>query len=314
MSINHLRKLDLNLLVALMALLEEQSVGAAATRLGLTQPGMSRALARLRETLGDPVLVRVGQKMAPTARALAIRPALERLLDDAARLMEVSEFDPARLDRVFRIAAVDAAIEAVLCHAVGEAGRQSPGCAFEFVNPGSDTLAALREGRLDFAVDVYPSSPRGYHYEHLYFNHYVVIARRCNAKGPPRALTRGDFTSLRHVKVVDSAGSQAEIEEALKKLRIRRQVAATASNFMSAASIVAQSAWIAVLPIGPATRAASRLPLDIFPLPMEVPKIPITLLWHERSEHDAASAWLRAQVRDAARRNTTPGRSPARTR
>ena len=314
MTVNHLRKLDLNLLVALMALLEEQSVGAAAARLALTQPGMSRALARLRQALGDPILVRVGQKMAPTARALAIRPVLERLLEDVSHLMQASDFDPARLDRVFRIAAVDAAIEAVLCHAVGEAGRQSPGSVFEFVNPGSDTLAALREGRLDLAVDVYPSAPRGYCFEHLYFNHYVVIAQRSKARGGRRALTREDFVSLRHVKVVDSAGSQAEIEDALKKLHIRRQVAATATNFMSAASIVAQSAWIAVLPIGPATRAASRLPLDILPLPMEVPKIPLTLLWHERSEHDAASAWLRAQVREAASRNATPGRSPARTR
>ena len=314
MTVNHLRKLDLNLLVALMALLEEQSVGAAAARLALTQPGMSRALGRLRQALGDPILVRVGQKMAPTARAVAIRPVLERLLDDVSRLMQASDFDPARLDRVFRIAAVDAAIEAVLCHAVGEAGRQSPGSVFEFVNPGSDTLPALREGRLDFAVDVYPSAPRGYCCEHLYFNHYVVIAQRSKRKTRPPTLTREDFISLRHVKVVDSAGSQAEIEDALKKLHIRRQVAATASNFMSAASIVAQSAWIAVLPIGPATRAASRLPLDILPLPMDVPKIPLTLLWHERSEHDAASAWLRAQVRDAASRNATPGRSPSRTR
>jgi DNA-binding transcriptional LysR family regulator len=295
MLASHLKQTDLNLLWSLIALLEERSVSRAAVRMNITQPGMSRALARLRETFDDPLLIRSGQSMVLTARALELIPQVERLLEGARLLVDPVQPELATLRCRFKIAAVDAAIEAVLCHAVSSMTSIAPGVAFDFVNPGNLTLAQLRDGHVDLAVDVYRDAPKEFRCERLYESKYVALVR-CDHQVVRTGLSRRDFERLMHVKIVESGGGAVEIDNALRQLGVTRNIAATTSSFSAAASIVARTDWLLTLPLGPATRAKRRHPVEIVDLPFSVRPIPLAMLWHRQSDHDFGHQRLRQEI------------------
>jgi DNA-binding transcriptional LysR family regulator len=295
MTKSHSRQADLNLLWSLMALLEERSVSRAAERMHITQPGMSRALARLRETFDDQLLIRSGQSMVLTARALELMPQVERLLEGANRLVDPVQPELVKLRRRFKIAAVDAAIEAVLCHAVSSMTSIAPGVAFDFVNPGNHTYAQLRDGQLDLAVDVYRDAPKEFRCEQLYESKYVALVRS-DHQVVTAGLKRRDFERLMHVKIVESGGGAVEIDNALRQLGVTRNIAATTSSFSAAASIVARTDWLLTLPLGPATRAKHRHAVEIIDLPFPVRPIPLAMLWHRQSDHDLGHQRLRNEI------------------
>lgn len=301
MRANHLRNVDLNLLVSLQALLQERSVSGAAEMLYMTQPGMSRNLARLRDAFDDPLLVRSGTRMTLTPRAKEIAPQLELLLASVTVLLHPRQPVAAKITRRFKIAAVDSAIESVLCYAISEISRTAPGVSFEFINPGDQTYTQLREGRVDIAVDVYRDTPPGFRLEQLYENRYVALLRR-NHPLLKKGLTKNDFEQLQHIKIVGSGGGAVEIDEELRRLNIRRQIVATTSSFSAAAALAAQTDWLSVLPINPAKRSTTRVAVEILELPFTVAPIPLTMLWHAQSHDDFVHAWLRREIRESVKK------------
>lgn len=301
MRANHLRNVDLNLLVSLQALLQERSVSAAAEMLYMTQPGMSRNLARLRDAFDDPLLVRSGTRMTLTPRAKEIAPQLELLLASATVLLNPRQPVAAKITRRFKIAAADSAIESVLCHAISKISREAPGVSFEFINPGDHTYMQLREGRVDIAVDVYRDTPQGFQLEQLYENRYVALLRRSHPL-LKKGLTKSAFEKAQHIKIVGSGGGAVEIDEELRRLNIRRQIIATTSSFSAAAALTAQTDWLSVLPINPAKRSTSRVSVEIAELPFTVAPIPLTMLWHAQSHDDFVHAWLRKEIRDSVKK------------
>jgi DNA-binding transcriptional LysR family regulator len=173
----NLRSIDLNLLVALQALLEDRSVTRAAHRLGVSQPALSRMLARLRAILDDPLLVRSGREMVPTPRAMELVGPLEAWLSDAAGPLTPATFEPASADGVIRIMATDDATEAVVTPLICDLARDAPGLRFELSALKSPVSAALTRGDADYALDTFPESLPGCHVQHLFDDSFVCLVR-----------------------------------------------------------------------------------------------------------------------------------------
>lgn len=286
-------KLDLNLLVALDALLRERSVTRAARRVGLTQPSMSRALGRLRAMLGDALFVRSGRGLVPTPRALALQPelggALERL---ATAVAEQRPFDPASAERTFHVSTADygMAILAPLVTArlFGQAARLR--LVLHAQSAGDDE--ALVDGRLDvLLVPRRPSTP-GCVWTKLLSDELVCLVRRDHpAIGAELSLAQ--YGSLGHVFVSPTLATAGVADQALGRRGLRRHVAVVVPSFLVAPVIAAESDLIATVPSRIAKLLVGRLPVRSFPVPLELPPVTVSMAWHERMRRDPAHAWFR---------------------
>lgn len=289
----NLRQVDLNLLTALDALLQHGSVTLAGRQLGLSQPATSRALARLRDLLGDPLLVSSGRAMLPTPRALRLREPVRRLLDDVRSVIHQPEFEPASVDGCFRINAPDATTIVVLSRVFAEVAREAPGLDFEVTSTTAGRIEAMSSGELDFAIDAFPRLPSHFERRRLIWDRLVCVCRR----GHPAAakgLSSAAYGSWPHVTI--DAAAHDILEAALKRQGIHRRHSFKTTNFIAAASIVAGTDWLLTLPSNLARRVATMLPLDIVDLPFEAPKLSLDLVWHERLDRDPAHRWLRSRI------------------
>lgn len=287
-------KLDLNLLVSLDVLLQEQSVGAAAARLHLSEPAMSRTLARIRKALGDPVLVRSGRAMVPTPRALAIHAEVHELVERASTVFTERSLDLAALGRTFTVQADDAVTAALFTRLRSEA----PGVSLRSAAGGAADPGALREGRIDLEVGVIGDRPPDVTVEPLLDDEDVGVVRA----GHPLLdgeITPERFAAADHVTTSRSGRLEGPIDTALAEHGLRRRVAASAPSSSSSLLIVLTTDLV-----GRACRRVhgpliERLGLVAFDLPVEVPPASLAMAWHRRYQTDAAHAWLRRCVRDA---------------
>lgn len=294
----NLRSVDLNLLVALDALVAERSVTRAGRRLGLSQPAASNALRRLRQTLDDPVLVRTSRGMVPTPRALGLIGPVRKLLAelDAALSMEKA-FDPARAEHVFRVAAVDHAWVALLPHLARLLAEQAPGVRLDFCAFSESIDDDLESGTVDAAILVGTANGRGagFRRAELYDDHFDCLVRRHHPR-VGRRLTLKRYLELGHVLASPRSRRGGLVDRALQKRGLVRRVHVIVPHFVAAPFVVAQTDLIATLPRGVARPFAAMLDLRVFPPPMAFEGGPWYLVWHERTLHDPAHAWLREQV------------------
>ncbi|MBL8376457.1 MAG: LysR family transcriptional regulator [Burkholderiales bacterium] len=296
------KNLDLQLLECFEALMRENSVSRAAERMGLSQPAMSEALARLRDRFDDPLLVRGREGMQPTPRALELAP---RVHDIVARLRELSTgaetFDPQTCVTRFRLATSDYSQFLLMPRLTEVLGGKAEGVSVDVLPVNIRRVEeALDLGEIDLAVAYFVEPPRALKHRPLYTEHYVGVAR----KGHPRITPSMDapwFAALRHVSVAPSGLNyfSGAIDSLLAAQGLHRRVAVTSPHFLLAAYLAANSDLVLALPSRAARRLAAMLPLMLFDIPLELPEIRIAMYWHERTHTSAAHQWFREQVREA---------------
>lgn len=302
MTLAHVTRMDLNLLLALHALLEERSVTRAATRLGLTQSATSRALARLRTHLDDPVLVRGRAGMVPTPRALALGPGLRRALEDLDALVGASRaFDPASATRTVHLATVDYAVAVLVPPLLARVAREAPGVSVVVHPLRADVSEQLEAGALDVVVTARRRAPAGVVWSALFEDRFVTVARR----GHPRVgstLSLERFCQLGHV-VVDPEGRHgtSAVDDELGRTGRTRRVVLRVPGFVAVPPVVADSELIATLPERLARRFVEAFQLHVVKTPVALPPLRIALGWHERARHDPGHVWFRRLLTEVAR-------------
>ena len=290
-----LSAIDMNLLVVLGALLETGSVKGAASRLGLSPSATSHALGRLRELLDDPVLVRAGQRMVPSARAEQLRPRVDRLLSDVVELLEpTDEVNPATMRRSFRLATTDYVDLLVVQPLSRRLAVEAPGVDL-YCSPIPGAVERLRNEQIDLAFGVFPQLPEDIEAAPMIEEDLVCVLR----KGHPRArgrFTRAQYAALGHVLTAPAGGTRAVVDTCLERHGLTRRVARTAPNFQAAAQLVEGTDYVLTLPRRIAERLCGPLDLVVRAPPLEVPPFVLEVIWHRRHGEDAAHRWLREQI------------------
>jgi DNA-binding transcriptional LysR family regulator len=279
-TIVNLSSIDLNLLLVLHTVLEERSVTRAARRLALTQPAVSNALARLRATLGDPLIVRAGRELRPTPRAIEMQARLRAGLGELAAVVDQPQFDPATTDRTFALA--DSEELSVLPRLAGLFARRLPRATFKLVTV-DDAASALAAGSADLALGPAALAGAGLLRRPLYDDHVVRVVRR----GHPHA--RSPARLARAPQIVVASGHAPARTDA--------RIAMVMPDYMSAALAVSQCDHVASLPRRFARSISRLLPLQI--LGSTTKSFPIALYWHERTRDDPGAAAFRAIVIEA---------------
>jgi DNA-binding transcriptional LysR family regulator len=308
------RTLDLNLLRVFDEVMAERSLTRAARNLSLTQPAVSNALRRLRETLGDELVQRSGQGMAPTPRALAIWPAVREALRQLQESLVPNEFVPGTANTTFVLAMADATAAEVMPGLVETLDQEAPGVSIRVVPLTTrDPRRLLDEETCDLAVGYFPSlladltaseqsgEPLPFSQQRLYDGEYVCVMRRDHplATGP---FTLNKFCAARHMLVSFSGRPYGFIDESLATLGRKRHVVLTVNQFFTAGRVVANSNLLTVLPrhFVRVTGIAEQLVLR--PLPFDVAPVHVDAVWHRRSQQRSAHVWLRQAVVRAADR------------
>lgn len=292
-------QLDLNLLTALDALLEEGSVTDAAARLHVSAPAMSRTLGRIRRATGDQILVRTGRTMTPTPHALALRATVHDLVQQAQLVLSPhTEVDLAALERTFVLKwhdALAAAAGPALLHSLR---AEAPGVRLRFLAEASTDTHDPRRGDIDLEAGASaPSSPEIRH-EIVGHDRLVLALRPAHplCRGP---LTLKDYAAAEHITVSRRGRLRDPIDDALEAQGVNRQVVAASPTNATALQFVRHHDLVAAVPELISRPLLDNLGLRTRPLPLAMPTIPIYLAWHQRYDNDPAHAWLRGQVRTA---------------
>lgn len=287
---------DLNLLITLDVLLAEGSVARAAQRLRLSPSAMSRALARLRETTGDPLLVRAGRGLVPTPRAVALREQVSRLVQDAhAVLRPAQSLDMARVERTFTLRTSEEFVEHVGPALLARIAREAPGVRLRFVNKTDKDSALLRDGRVDLETGVVdPTASPEVLTQALFRDRLVGVVRN----GHP--LSRGEISARRfaegqHVYVSRRGQERGQIDDALQALGLTRQISSIVAGFATAIALARDTDLVASVP---ERYVANRPELFCFALPVTLPPFTVAMLWHPRLDADLAHRWLRGCLRE----------------
>lgn len=286
---------DLNLLITLDVLLAEGSVARAARRLRLSPSAMSRALARLRETVGDPLLVRAGRGLVPTPRAHELREVVGRLVQDAESVLRPAALpDLARLSRTFTLRTSEGFVENFGPRLVARAGEEAPGVRLRFVQKTEKESASLRNGAVDLETGVVEeeTGPE-LRAQALFRDRFVGVVR----DGHPLAageITAERYASGRHVAVSRRESGRGLVDAALEPLE--REIVTIVGGFATALALVRASDLVATVP----ERHTGNLRegMHTFALPVAVPEITVSMLWHPRLHADPAHRWLRECVRE----------------
>lgn len=290
--------LDLRSFAALEALVAHQSVSKAATALGVTQPTMSRTLARLREALGDELLIRAGSKMIPTPRAVELARAAGQAMQQLQAALDGETFAPATSTKRFRIAAWDYCQQLLLPRLVSGLRAQAPGCSLEVVPVlARSPIECLDAGEIDVSVGLHRQVRDGY-YRHTLFGDAFVVCARADHPLWDEALTAERFAATAHLLVAPfGATKRGAVDLALQAIGLTRTVAAFVPNFAAAPEVLRGSDLIATLPRRLVAAQAAGLRCAEPPLPM--PQFDIEAVWHGTTHADEAHAWFRQQLREA---------------
>jgi DNA-binding transcriptional LysR family regulator len=292
-------RVDLNLLVALEALLSARSVGLAARTLGLSQPAASHALARLRTLFGDPLLVRVGRAMERTPRGEALLPNVVRVLADAGRLFSHDDaFDPRQSTRTFSLVCPDALV-AVAPQLLARLATDAPHTALEVQTPlGFDVHDALARGAADLALGPTPERASGIVVRSLGSVRFAVVARRGHPAIVRGAITQERWAAAGHVLVRTSDLRASAVSRAMESAGLTRRVGFYAPSFLAAPFVVAETDLLFHAPRALVADLARKLDLVVVDAPIPLPALSVALAWHERMHADAGHRFVRQLLVD----------------
>jgi DNA-binding transcriptional LysR family regulator len=294
---------DLNLLVTLDVLLSEGSVARAARRLRLSPSAMSRALARLRETTGDPLLVRAGRGLVPTPRALELREQVSDLVQQAqAVLRPVTTPDLGRLNRTFTLRTREGFVENFAIDLISRIREQAPGVRLRFVEKTDRDSTALREGTVDLETAVVDKDTSPELRTQALFSDRLIGVVRAGHPFSQAAVSAAGYAAGGHVGVSMRGLDHGLIDQALAVLNLSREIVTTVPGFSSALGLARSSELIASVP--ERYTASLRVGLHSFVLPFPVPEFTIAMLWHPRMDADPVHRWLRGCLREVCARKT----------
>ncbi|MDZ4696335.1 MAG: LysR family transcriptional regulator [Deltaproteobacteria bacterium] len=289
-----LSAVDLNLLPVLDALLETQNVTQAARTVGISQPAMSNALGRLRDLLGDPVLVRHGRSMVPTPLAQQLRPLVQQaLMSVSGALMVHSNFDLMKARGTLRIAMSDYWHFALLPQLMALTAKEAPGITIE-THPTSQQAVdeGLASGLVDAALFMGPMQRTSIRSIELVHDGYSCVVRRRHPM-LTGARTMDQFARYSQV-VVTPVGPWASIlENELSRRGLKTERVLQTAHIPIALAVVSRTNHITVIPTRIARQAAHQIPVTVTPLPFPTGQFAIHLYWHDRTEHDPLRTWLR---------------------
>jgi DNA-binding transcriptional LysR family regulator len=293
-----IRRIDLNLLVVLDALLDERSVTRTAARLGYTQPTISGMLARLRDLFGDPLFVRTQRGLLPTPRAQGIAVPLKQLLADGQRLVACETFDPAHAEITFAISSNDYMQNAMLVPFTRVLRTEARHIRLAITPPVIEGLAdALARGQIDLALTIPEFAMSDLPSRLLYREHYVVAVRQHHPLARRGAMSINGFCAYDHVLVSPTGGSfEGPTDEALARLRRRRTVRYSVPSFLLLNELLLSDDLVAVVPSR--LLSATKQQLVLLKPPIEIPGFDVIAVWHPRTDKDVAHRWLRNRLRE----------------
>lgn len=308
-SAMNIRDFDLNLLLALDALLQEKHVTRAAARVGLSQPAMSNALGRLRELLDDPLLVRTAGGMLPTPRAERLQQPVREALQAVERAVNDDDaFTPGTCQEGFDLLTSDAIGMLLLPALSARLRAEARNMDLRVHAPeADDPWSGLDSARVDLVVGVYDAAPADIHEQALYDERYVCLMRDDHPSAR-NVLTLQRYVELPHIRIATTRAGLgvSVVDHALTQRGLTRRIALTLPHFLVAPYVVAQSDHVITFPSRLADYFATFLPLRVVEPPLGLSNYTISLYWHERLERDPASRWLREQIVAVSRRIGVP--------
>lgn len=303
------RTLDLNLLRVFDAVMAERSLTRAAQRLAMTQPAVSHALKRLRETLGEELFVRQAFGMKPTSRAEGLWPEVRAALDRLRLVLDPGDYQPDQQEQTFRIAMADATAALVLPPLVAELERlQALANVHVLPLTTRDPRSLLEQGEADFALGYFPGAVAALQAQgvmsairqhRLYESEYVCAMRRDHPLAEVE-LDLDRYCAAHHLLVSFSGRPHGFVDEALTALGRSRRIMLTVNQFFTAGRIVAQSDLLTVLPASFVEATGYKQRLVERPLPMPLARVHVDMLWHLRNEERSAQRWMRERLVEAA--------------
>lgn len=292
---------DLNLLVALDALLQESSVSGAARRLGLSTPAMSHALARIRSRFDDPLLVRSGRGMLLTPRALALKDQIHHVVTEARRAFEPDKpFAPKQLTRTFVVHASDYVLTIIGAAVDRILWQEAPGVCVRFVPNTPDDPSLLRDAGSDLAVGIYGDLPQEMRHRQLLTDRFVCVLRKDHPAAGGR-FTLEDFLRLPHVQVAPRGKPGGYIDDVLRERGHARSVARAVPYFLTALQLTAETDYVLTISERIARRYESQWKLAVFDVPLKLRPYALSLVWHPRVDVDAGHRFLREVFARAAK-------------
>ncbi|WP_334024412.1 LysR family transcriptional regulator [Burkholderia gladioli] len=297
---------DLNLLVALDALLAEASVAGAARRLGLSASAMSRTLTRLREATGDPLLVRAGRQMLLTPHAEAIRSRTRDTLHEALAVLRPAgaDLDLASLRRTLTIRSNEGFVEAFGAALVAAAAAEAPHLRLRFTAKPSKSAAALRDGSAELEIGVLGEMGPEVRLQALFRDRFVGVVRQRHALAREDVVSAEAYAGFGHVVASRHEDPRGPVDDALAELGLQRTIVAVVPGFPAALAIARGTDLVALVPASFLVHrgAAAEDGLHVFELPVATARITVSQMWHPRLEADPVHRWLRQRVLAECRR------------
>ncbi|HEX9172696.1 MAG TPA: LysR family transcriptional regulator [Telluria sp.] len=292
-----LKDIDLNLLLVFNQLLVQRRVSKVAEALGMTQPGVSNALKRLRLALGDELFVRTARGMEPTPYAIGLAEpigyALSTIRDS---LNEVSRFDAPTSARKFKVGMTDIGEVDLLPRLMAALRASAPGVTISTVrNAATNLQDEMEAGSVDLAIGLLPQLKSGYFQRALFKQRYVCMFRAGHELDKD-AITVGEFEQAEHVVVVAGGTGHTIVDQTLERLGARRKVCLTVPHFVAVGHILAASSMIATVPERYAIACMKPFGLRYVTHPLSLPEININLFWHAKFNKDPANQWLRSLI------------------
>jgi DNA-binding transcriptional LysR family regulator len=296
----NLLTVDLNLMVALRALLAERQVTRAARHLGLSQSATSHALARLRELYGDPLLVRSGRALELTPRAAALLPQLERGLSELqASLSEQENFEPGRARLAMRVGAADYPQAILAASLMALLRAEAPGVTLQ-VTSYHDLREQLEAGAIDVAITVKTKLPGPLSQTPLFSDGFVCMVRKGHPVLRHKGLSLRHYLALDHLVVAPGGTSGNFVDTELSRRGLSRRVSLQVSSFLVAPQLVAESDLVSTGPERLLRRLSAHYPVVLLKAPLPLPRFEVCTVWHTRRDHDPAHTWMRDVIGRAA--------------
>lgn len=288
---------DLNLLVALDILLEEQSVAAAARRLNLSAPAMSRTLSRIRETVGDPILVRAGRKLVPTARALELRTLVRKTSEAAIGLLQPGSAESLEhLERQFTVRANDVFVAAYGGRLLDALRAKAPNISLRLRTETDQDDEALREGQIDLWIGATNALDPEVRVQTLFTTHFLALADKAHPIFDGK-ITAERFAAYEHINISRRGVNAGPIDARLLDLGLRRTIAMVAPTFVAGMFALPGSKLIMPAPehmVWSLATLESRI--RAFRIPLKLDSFAMRQAWHPRVDNDAVHRWLRSTV------------------
>lgn len=307
----NLDKIDLNLLVYLDVLLRERNVTRSASLLGITQPAMSNGLRRLRDTFGDPLLVRTSEGMAPTERAQALQPLLRQILSSVEQVIEPgSAFDPSSSDRVFRIMTSDYGEATLVPRLLTRLRKEAPDIVLDIMTPSDMSFTEVEQGLVDLVLNRFDTMPQAFHQKTLWTDSFSCLFAVDNPISLNFSLE--SYLQAKHVWVSKTgmgAGMGITpkdikrlgwVDEALERVGHKRRITVFTRHYQSAALMAQQKGLVATIPTRSAATQSENPRLVIKKPPFEIPEFEFKMAWSPLLQHNAPHQWLRKLVSEVA--------------